>query len=174
MSLRDQLLKAGLVTKKQAQHAEAVKKKQAHDIKKSKEIEEKVTAQSKEEIQAIEDEKLRRKELDKELNKKRDLLISQRENHYRSLQLLNSNNVLSSQANEKYFFADGKFVRKIMVTAWQREMLSRGKLGIGKPLEDVDEYVLVPLACAKLVLEIYPSKIIVLHSEVDDNSESDL
>lgn len=173
MGLRDQLLKAGLVTKKQALQSESAKKKQEHDIKKSKELEEKLTAQSKSDLQAIEQEKAHRIELDKELNRKRDQMIAQRESYYRSMQLLNSNNLLSRSAGEMYFFAEGKVVRKIMVTAWQKEMLARGKLGIGKPMEEVDEFVLVPLDCAKMIMQIYPSKIITLHSELNDEDEID-
>lgn len=173
MSLRDQLLKAGLVTKKQAQQSESAKKKQEHDIKKSKELETKITAQSKIELQEIEQEKAKRIELDKELNRKRDQMIAQREAYYRALQLLNSKNILSSQAQDFYFFAEGNVVRKIMVTAWQREMLARGKLGIGKPNEDVDEFVLVPLDCVLLVRQIYPTKIVTLHSELNDDDEID-
>lgn len=38
MSLRDQLLKAGLVSKKQAQKADATQRKQGHDSKKIKNL----------------------------------------------------------------------------------------------------------------------------------------
>jgi uncharacterized protein YaiL (DUF2058 family) len=52
-------------------------------------------------------------------------------------------------------------------------MLARGKLAIGKPMEEVDEFVLVPLDCAKMIMQIYPSKIIALHSELNDEDEID-
>lgn len=61
-----------------------------------------------------------------------------------------------------------------MVTAWQREMLARGKMGIGRPLDDVDEFVIVPLVAAKTVKDICPQKLLILHSELDDSEEIDL
>lgn len=173
MSLRDQLLKAGLVTKKQAKQTESVQKKQEHDSKKSKEIEAKLSLQKSAEILAIEEEKQKRIELDRELNRKRDQMIAQRENYHRARQLLISNHIAQKETNQYYFFAEGKHVRKIMVSSWHREMLARGKLGIGKPVEDVDEYVLIPLDCAKIIQQIYPSKLIVLHSEIQDDEEFD-
>ena len=41
-------------------------------------------------------------------------------------------------------------IRKVLITPWQREMLARGKLGIGRPLDEVDEFYIVPLTVAKL------------------------
>ncbi|BBH52427.1 DUF2058 family protein [Fluviispira sanaruensis] len=173
MSLRDQLLKAGLVSKKQAQKTEAANRKQAHDTKKNKELADKVNAEKLDELKKIEDEKNQRRELDKELNKQRDLLMSQRESYYRSLQILNSNSLNTRSANEYYFFAEGNRIKKIMVNSWQREMLARGKMGIGKPHKEIDEYVIIPLNAARVINEIFPQKLITLHSEIEDSEELD-
>lgn len=174
MSLRDQLLKAGLVSKKQAQKVEALNRKQGHDSKKNKQLADTIEAEKKAELEKIEEEKNKRKELDKELNKQRDLLIQQREMLYRARQLLNSNCLNSPSASEPYYFAENNFIRKVFVTPWQREMLARGKIGIGRPLDDVDEFYLIPLSAAKVIQEIAPMRLITLHSELDDSQELDL
>ena len=174
MSLKDQLLKAGLVTKKQAQQTDANKRKQEHDSRKNQDLASKLSDEKQKELALIEEEKRNRQELDKELNKKRDALILQREHLYRALQSINSNSLNLRKATEKYFFAEGNFIRKVLVDSWQREMLARGKFGIARPHEDTDEFVIVPLGTAKLLLDIYPEKLIVLHSMIDDSVEIDL
>lgn len=167
MSLRDQLLKAGLASKKQAQQVESQKRKQEHDAKKNKELENKLKQEQESELKKLEEEAQERRELDWQLNKNRDQLLAQRESLFRAKQLLRSQAANQREAHECYFFTEGNAIRKVMVTSWQREMLARGKLGIGKPEEDTDDFLIVPMECAKLVLEICPAKILVLHSEVD-------
>ncbi|WGL59158.1 DUF2058 family protein [Pigmentibacter sp. JX0631] len=174
MSLRDQLLKAGLVSKKQAQKAEASNRKQEHDSKKNKQLADAIDAEKKAELDKIEEEKNKQKEIDKELNKQRDLLIQQRELIYRARQILNSNCLNSPNATEPYYFAEKNKVRKVLVTSWQREMLARGKLGIGRPMDEVDEFYIVPLSAAKIIKEISPLRLITLHSELDDSEEIEL
>jgi uncharacterized protein YaiL (DUF2058 family) len=166
MSLREQLFKAGLISKKQAQKVEAINRKQGHDSKKNKQLEAQLNAQKKEELENILQEQNQRKQLDKELNHKRDLFIQERENIYRIRQILNSNSLNDRNAQELYFFLEGKYVRKVSVTPWQREMLARGKMGIGRPVEGVDEFVIIPLAAAKIVQDICPQKLLTLHSEL--------
>lgn len=174
MSLRDQLLKAGLVSKKQAQKAEAMDRKQSHDSKKNKELADVLNAEKQSEIDKIEEEKNKRKDLDKELNKQRDLLIYQRESFYRTRQILNSNCLNDRSANEPYYFEESGKIRKVMVTPWQREMLARGKLGIGRPLDDVDEFFIIPLFAAKIIKDIAPQRLLTLYPELDDTQEIDL
>lgn len=173
MSLKDQLLKAGLVTKKQAQKSESSKRKEEHDSKKNQILAQQLEQEKQQALKLIEEEKKQRQELDKELNKKRDALILQRENTYRAIQTINSNSLNLRDAHDAYYFAEGNIIRKVLVTPWQREMLARGKYAITKPNEDSEEYIIVPLSTAKLLLEIYPEKLIVLHSEIDDNQEID-
>ena len=75
---------------------------------------------------------------------------------------------------EPYYFEENSKIRKVMVTAWQREMLARGKLGIGRPLDDVDEFYIIPLFAAKIIKDIAPQRLLTLHSELDDVEEIDL
>ena len=174
MSLKDQLLKAGLVTKKQAQKTESNKRKQEHDSKKNISLAKELSSEKQLELERIEKERQERQERDKELNKKRDALILQREHFYRAVQTINSQCLNTRDAKENYYFAENLFVRKVLVTPLQREMLARGKYAIAKPEDDVDEFMIVPLSTAKLLQSIYPSKLIVLHSEIDDNVELEI
>lgn len=174
MSLKDQLLKSGLVSKKQLQKSEASKKKQEHDSKKNSQLAQKLNEEKLKDAAIIEEERLKRQELDKELNKKRDALILQREHYFRAIQLINSNSLNSRSAPENYYFAENNFIRKVVVTPWQREMLARGKFGIAKPNDDLNEYIIIPLAIARVLQDIAPLMLIVLHSEIDDTVELDL
>lgn len=174
MNLRDQLLKAGLVSKKQVQKVDAVNRKQNHDSKKNKELADILNSEKESEIQKIEEEKNKRKELDKELNKQRDLLIQQRESFYRIRQILISNSLNDNNAIEPYYFEENKKIRKVFVTSWQREMLARGKLAIGRPIPEIDEFSIIPLFAAKIIASIDASRILTLHSELEDDQEIDL
>ncbi len=174
MSLKDQLLKAGLVSKKQAQQAESNKRKQEHDAKKNAELAQKLNQSQQIELERIAEEKRFQQERDKELNKKRDALIAQREHIYRAIQAINSKSLNTREASEPYYFAQGRCVKKVMVTPWQREMLARGKCGIAQPHPDVQEFVIIPLATAHLIRDIYAEKLIVLHPAIDDSEELDL
>ena len=171
MNLKDQLLKAGLISKKQAQKAESSQKKQEHDAKKNKQLANKLNEEKQFEIQQIEEAAHKRKELDKELNKKRDLMLQQRESFYRARQLIYSNALNHKTAEELYFFSEGKYVRKVFINAWQREMLARGKIGIARVDKENGEFILIPLSVAKIIHEIYPENLIILHTEVADNEE---
>ena len=172
MSLREQLLKAGLVSKKQAQNAEANLRKQEHDAKKNQEFAQKRDAEKSAELEQIHAEKEHQKELDKERNRARDQLVADRESYYRAIQILNSNSIHICHDGEPYYFLEGQTtIRKVLVTPWQKEMLARGKMGIGRPREEVEEFVLIPGDIAKNLLSIYPSKLILLHSSMEDNEE---
>lgn len=172
MSLRDQLLKAGLVSKKQAKQAESQAKSQAHHAKKNKTVAEELEAQRLEELRQIENERLAKQKADLELNIQREQKRIERENLLRCMQLMRSNAVNERNAPEQYYFLEaGRFVRRVGVSAWQREMLARGRMAIGRIYEQVDEFVILPYHVAQTVLELNPSMILTLHSPVADDSE---
>lgn len=168
MNLREQFLKSGLITKKQANKASAEQKRQDHLLKKDKSLLEESNAVKLKEAQAYETELEKQKERDKELNKKRDAMLAQREQMFRAREIINRHAQNSKSAQELYFFAEKNAVRKTYVTPWQREMLARGAYAIAKPDELVHDYVIIPRQFAQTVLSICPEKIIVLHSEVND------
>lgn len=175
MSLRDQFLKAGLVSKKQAKQAEAQAKLKEHHAKKSKVVADEVAAQRDEELKQIEQQRLEKQQKDLELNMVREQQRIERENFLRCLQLMKSNAVNESRANEVYYFLEyDRFVRKVMVTTWQREMLARGKMAIARLSEHVDEFVILPYTTAQTVMSLHPGFIVTLHSEIADDREVQL
>jgi len=171
MSLRDQLLKAGLVSKKQVSQVDSQKKKQDHDSKKNQELAQKIQRDKEQDAAAIEEEKRRQQERDKELNRQHLQMLAERESYYRAKQILNSNSKNEQKAPEPYFFAEGNIIRKVMVTPWQREMLARGKMGIGRLSADVDEFIIIPLDSAKTLRDICPSMLLCLFNEISFDEE---
>jgi hypothetical protein len=175
MSLRDQFLKAGLVSKKQAKQAETQAKQKEHQAKKNKAVAQELAVEREDELRRIEDQKLEKQKNDLELNMRREQLRIERENFLRCLQLMKSNAVNESRANETYYFLEShRFVRKVMVTPWQREMLARGKMAIGRLSEFVDEFVILPYTTAQTVMSLHSGFIVTLHSEVSDDGEVQL
>lgn len=172
MSLRDQFLKAGLVSKKQAKQAESQAKQKEHQAKKNKSVAEGVAAEREAELREIERQRFEKQQFDRELNMMREQQRIERENFLRCLQLMKSNAVNESRALEVYYFLESeRFVRKVMVTPWQREMLARGKMAIGRLSELVDEFVIIPYNVAQTVMNLHPGLVITLHSEVADDRE---
>ncbi|MEY3901926.1 MAG: hypothetical protein RL189_1232 [Pseudomonadota bacterium] len=175
MSLRDQFLKAGLVSKKQAKQAESQAKQKEHQAKKNKVVADEVAAEREADLREIERERLEKQQHDRELNMIREQQRLERENYLRCLQLMKSNAANENRASEIYYFLEsGRFVRKVMVTPWQREMLARGKMAIGRLTELVDEFVIIPYTVAQTVMNLHPSLVITLHSEVADDREVQL
>jgi uncharacterized protein YaiL (DUF2058 family) len=172
MSLRDQLLKAGLVSKKQAKQADTQTKFQEHQAKKSKVVAKELEAQRDEELRRLEEERAAKQKADFELNLQREQKRLEREGMLRCVQLMKSNAVNERAARDNYYFLESnRFVRKVQVTPWQREMLARGRMAIGRVYEQVDEFVILPYNIAQTVLELNPAMILTLHSAVSDDSD---
>lgn len=172
MSLREQLLKAGLVNKKQAKKAENQSRQQEHNAKKNKSAALELESQRQEELRLIEEQRLAKQQQDLELNLKRERMRIERENVLRCRQLMNSNGLNERSAQERYYFLEaGRFVRKVQVTAWQREMLARGRLAIGRVYEHLDDFVILPYDVAQTVLQLNPEMVLTLHSPVSDDAE---
>ena len=172
MSLRDQLLKAGLVSKKQAKQADTQTKFQEHLAKKSKVVAKELEAQRDDELRRLEEERAAKQKADFELNQQREQKRLERESMLRCVQLMKSNAVNERAARDIYYFLEGdRFVRKVQVTPWQREMLARGRMAIGRVYEQVDEFVILPYNIARTVLELNPAMILALHSVVSDDSD---
>lgn len=172
MGLRDQLLKAGLVSKKQAKQADAASRKHDHDIRKNKEAAVQAEADRKAEIERIESELLEKREQDKQRNLELEAARKEREKLFRCRQLMRSNRLNEHTANIPYFFPEeNKFVRKVLVNAFQREMLARGKYAIGRPEEGVDEFFILPSHTADTVVSLRPEMILLKHPPLDDAEE---
>ena len=91
----------------------------------------------------------------------------------RALQLIASNRLNEERtAQGLYFFCEHqRHVRKVLVTEYQREMLARGKYGIARPSELVDEFVILPYHTWQTVQVLCPQLLLVLHPPVEDSQE---
>ena len=151
-SFQDQLLKSGLVNKKQA-------KKSGHekhaDRKKNK------GKAAPPEINKALEEKLAKEKHNRELNQqlKQEKLIL--ENLLQAKQLIKTNRLhLEDYYDEPYHFAEGKKIKKLFVSEEIANKLSCGQLAIVK-LDD--HFAVVPAKVARQIVQRDPATFMVLH-----------
>ena len=155
LSLRDQLLKAGLVNEKQAK--QAAKQKQKQQRLEHKGQAEKDDSQREAALKA-QAEKLTRQQQEKA--QKKALAAQVR-------QLTEGTRLPRLDGDDYYNFVDDKKVKRIAVNPMLRDKLSRGTLAIVR-LEG--KYELIPREAALKVQEREPQRIVLLNvaSEVPD------
>lgn len=143
-SLRDQLLKAGLISKKQANEAERQQQhqerqqpaKRRHDAPPQRPAP--PAAQG---AKVARDQALNRQQLDKAEKKARRAQIKQ---------LIDQNRLPPVEGGESYNFVDGTKIRRIAVDAPIRGRLTRGEIAI---VRHEGGYDLVPAAIATRIRE---------------------
>ena len=141
-SLQDQLLKAGLVGKKQANNIKKEQHKKKKSKQKSKEAsvdETKVSAQ-----QAIQE----KAERDRQLNLERKAEADKKALVAQIKQLIEINKIAKGEGEVGYNFTDNNKIKKIYVTEQIQSDISRGRLAIVKLN---DNYELVPKAIAEKI-----------------------
>jgi len=144
MSLRDQLLKAGLISKKQANEAERQQQhqerqqpaKRRHDAPP-----ERPAPPAAQGAKVARDQALNRQQLDKAEKKARLAQIKQ---------LIDQNRLPPVEGGESYNFVDGTKIRRIAVDAPIRARLTRGEIAI---VRHEGRYDLVPAAIATRIRE---------------------
>ncbi len=124
MSLRDQLLKAGLVNEKQAKQAGKQKQKQQRLEKKGQVEVDDSQRQAALQAQA---EKIAR---DQELNREQQEKIAQKARAAQIKQLIETTRLPKLTSEDYYNFVDDKRVKRIAVNALMRSKLSSGSLAI--------------------------------------------
>lgn len=139
-SLQDQLLKANLGSKKQAQQI----KKQKHKARK-KPAAEKLTTQAQQ--QQAQAEKVAR---DRALNREREAAALRKSVAAQVHQLIEANRLSREGGETPYHFVDGSSVRKIYVTEAMRGQLVCGQLCITR-LES--SYEVVPKGVAEKITQ---------------------
>ncbi len=170
MGLREQLLKAGLVSKKQAQKADATARKTEHQVHKNVQTAKELQIEKEAEEKALQVERDRKREEDRIRNLEIEAQRLDRERTHRVRQLINSNDMQDRSAEERYYFtAKGQTMRSLLVTPFQREMIARGKIAIvATDDSDEREYVLVPTPTARTILSIMPTRFALLHKAIED------
>ncbi|MBB2497281.1 DUF2058 domain-containing protein [Aquipseudomonas ullengensis] len=124
ISLRDQLLKAGLVNEKQAKQADKQKQKQQRLEKKNQvEVDD---SQKQAALQAMAEKAAR----DQELNRQQQEKIAQKALAAQIKQLIETSRLPKMTSEDYYNFVDEKKVKRIAVNSMMRDKLSRGSLAI--------------------------------------------
>jgi hypothetical protein len=162
---QDQLLKAGLVTKKQVQKV----KKDAHKKKKQQ--------RSKKDI-AIDETRLKaeqavkeKADLDRELNKKKQEQARKKALSAEIDQLIATNRIERADDCElAYNFEHSKEVRRIYINTEIKQQITKGKLGIAS----IDgRYELVPKPIAEKIQQRDESRVILFSNEEQAIDEDD-
>ncbi len=149
-SLRDQLLKQGLATKKQVKDA-------AHAERKARKKEGKTPDDLAKEREEREEQRLKEKaERDRELNRQRDLERAEKEKLAQVRELIKEHRIQTRKARIEYRFDHEGKVRTFHVTEEQRAQLSRGQLAIAY----LDKhYHLLPEEAGEKLLERMPKAV---------------
>jgi len=139
LSLRDQLLKAGLVSEKQVQQAEQQQKRQQYQQPRGKKqparpTTQQIAAQKAQAEKAARDAELNRKKQDKADRKARFAQIKQ---------LVEQHQVPRVESEDFYNFVDGTRIKRVPVNPELRERLIRGELAI---VRNEGRYAFVPAA----------------------------
>lgn len=124
MSLREQLLAAGLVSKKQAKQAEQQQRQQHHQQAKSK------VAPDQERQRAAQQAQVAKAARDQELNRQRQEAAARKERALQIRQLIAEHRLPKLETDDYFNFIDRGKVRRMSVDAARREQIVRGDLVI--------------------------------------------
>lgn len=150
---QEQLLKAGLVSKKQAKKA----KREKHITRK------KNKGEASSEISAkVKEEQAAQAKRNRELNQKRDKEKQQREKIAQVRQLIEQNRLEQDDRGEAYHFVEDGKIKRIFVSDEMIEQLSRGQLAI--VILD-GRYEVVPAKVALQILERQKEVVVALHKK---------
>jgi uncharacterized protein len=141
-SLRDQLLKAGLVNEKQANKAKQEKRKQAKQQRKNK-----TAALSDTQLHA-QQALAEKTEHDRRLNRERQQASERKAREAQIKQLIETNRLSIKDGEIPYHFEDDKKIKKIYVPEGIREQLAGGRLAI---VRSDTRYDVVPVAVAEKI-----------------------
>ncbi|MBC7984534.1 MAG: DUF2058 domain-containing protein [Candidatus Obscuribacterales bacterium] len=154
-SLRDQLLAAGLVSKKQAQQAELQEKQQQHSKNKVGITKRAAPAQLKPPV--VPAAQLAKAARDQELNRKKQAKAERKARLAEIRQLIEQHRLPKIESDEYYNFTVEKKIRRIAVNAERRERLMRGEVII---VRCDGLYDVVPPAIADRIRERDPHAVI--------------
>lgn len=164
LSLRDQLLKAGLVDEKKAKQADRQKKKQKkleNHGQAQADTSQQEAARKAQEEKIARDQELNRQQKEKQDKKARDAQIKQ---------LIESNRLPRLDGDDYYNFVDNKKVKRIAVNDQLREKLSRGTLAI---VRHDGKYEMIPLETALKIEERDARRIILLNRKSEEQQKAE-
>jgi len=171
MSLQDELVKAGLVSKDKASKVKTDARKQTHRAKKAGAVSADSVRQ-RETQQRLDAELKHKRDRDRALNQEREALKKINEKEARARQIIKSNRLNEVSADIRYnFLLENRFIRSIQVTMQQRKLLAMGRLGIVSNKEDEYDYPLLSRANALKLAQLFPDRLLLLHPEKDEYDE---
>jgi len=144
LSLREQLLKAGLVTEQQAQRVERDHKRQAYTAPRGRKAQ---TGPSPQELAARKAAAAKAAQ-DAELNRRKQEKADRRAKLAEIRQLVEQHQVPRVETDDNYNFQDGTRIRRVAVTPELRARLIRGELAI---VRNDGRYAFVPAAIGEQV-----------------------
>jgi uncharacterized protein len=156
-SLRDQLLKAGLVTEKQVKQAS----QQQHRQPKKQSAGATPSAQTK----AAQEAQAAKQTRDRELNRQRQEQAEQKARQAQIKQLIEQNGLPKVESDEYFNFVDRGKVRRVSVNAELRERLNRGEVAI---VRCEGHYSLIPASLVPRVRERDERAIVWTHNVVPE------
>lgn len=158
MSLKDQLMKAGLADTKKARRAEHEKRVQAKDP-------------NAENANALAQKALAEKaERDRELNRARNAEMAQKALAAQIRQLIEQHRIDRKNGDISYQFTDQRKIKKLYVTQAQQDQLARGQIAIVRQGEG---YELVPTVVAEKIRTRDETVIALLNTRSDGTQDSD-
>ena len=169
VSLKDQLLKAGLVDAKKAKQVDKDKRKEAKVARRSNE------EQVDEIKQSAEQARQAKAERDRELNRQRDMELQQKAIAAQIKQLIENHRQAKGvkPGDDKavdYNFSHGKHIKKIRVSPLVQEQIVRGVLVV---VALGDGYELVPRIVADKIAQRDPAAIVVANTKPSQQQDED-
>lgn len=158
LSLRDQLLKAGLVNEKQVKQASKQQQKQQRLVKKGQA--EKDDSQREAALKAQAEKQAR----DQELNRQQQEKAEQKARAAQIKQLIESSRLPKLTTEDYYNFVDDKKVKRLSVNKLMRDKLSSGSLAI---VRHGGGYEVIPREAALKIQERDPRRIIQLNTQTE-------
>jgi uncharacterized protein len=166
MSLRDQLLQAGLVNEKQAREAERQQQQQQQGRHKLPKQQRSLPSEQQLAVQQAQQAKVAR---DQQLNQQKQLKSERKARLAQIRQLIEQTRLPKGESGEYYNFVDGNKIRRIAVDASLRERLHRGEVAIAR--YDAG-YEWVPAVTAARIRE-RDERAIVVHGGAAESSQGD-
>ena len=158
LSLRDQLLKAGLVNQKQAKQVGKEKQKEQRLVHKGQA---QVDDSQKRAAQEALAEKVKR---DQELNRQQQEKVEQKARTAQVKLLIEASRLPKLTTEDYYNFVDDKKVKRISVNALVRNKLSSGSLAI---VHHGGGYEIIPREAALKIQERDPRRIVLLNTPTE-------
>jgi len=164
ISLRDQLLKAGLVNQKQVKQVTKEKQKQ-------KRLENKGQVEVDDSQQRVAQEAMAEKvKRDQELNRQQQEKAEQKARAAQVKQLIEASRLPKLTTEDYFNFVDDKKVKRLSVNTLMRSKLSSGSLAI---VSHGGGYEVIPREAALKIQERDPHRILLLNTQVEEPAEDD-